>query len=182
MHSSSDFVQGAATFWLHRIRWFPEMTDSIQCHGYGWDRHGTHDAVIAPVQVLLGYTHNSVFNFTVNSGTTRIATRLRPIELTGYQPPVPVPEPIRVSGFTTLATSSRALRPGRFAISARLTRSASVSRNEVLSWAFRTRFSATGCSLRKRSSWSTVPVINAGQYARPIHKTTHRRLESASQL
>jgi hypothetical protein len=64
-----------------------------------------------------------------------------------------------VSGRAIVATSSRALRPSRWPISASVARSASDSFTRPSNRIFRIRFSAARYSLRSSNSWSTVPVM-----------------------
>src|ERR1700675_1348032 len=66
-----------------------------------------------------------------------------------------------VSGLATQVTARSALRPRRFPISARVTRSGSLNRNLDGSFALRIRFSAARYSFCNRSSWFTEPVTYA---------------------
>ena len=71
---------------------------------------GAHNAVVAPIRILFGHSHDQLFDFTINSGAARIATRLGPIELASYKLSVPTHDGVELhnighilKGFTTKA-------------------------------------------------------------------------------
>src|SRR5215467_3062725 len=76
----------------------------------------------------------------------------------------------KVSGLAADATSAKALRPKRWAISANVTFSESDSSNLPLIWALRILFSAARYSFLNNNSWSTLPVIYANIRAQVIYR------------
>src|SRR5271169_4655337 len=118
--------------------------------------HGAHDPVISPPGIFLRHPHHQPLAF--------LSTLGRPRDLRDFDPSNLVAMSFRyqassVSGFATAASSSKAFRPSRWAISANVAFSASDNNNRPLIWALRIRFSAARYSFLNRSSWSTVPVM-----------------------
>jgi hypothetical protein len=49
----------------------------------------SHNAVVAPTRILLGYPYNQTFYLFINPGSAVSSTRLRSIKLVGDQFPIP---------------------------------------------------------------------------------------------
>ena len=68
---------------------FQDVADRLVAHRMAEVGERPSDAVVAPVAVLRSQSDNEVLHRSAHRGPTRIGPLLRPIELSGDQPPVP---------------------------------------------------------------------------------------------